>query len=305
MVPTATTQSSELRPRHPAVQGIRSTLVGMVFNFVLAVVKTSCGYIGHSYALVADGIESLSDVFSSLVVYVGLKISMRPPDENHPYGHGKAEPIAAVLVGVALLGAAAVIIHESLHEIITPHHAPARFTLAVLAGVIIVKETLYRYVAGVGKAVDSTAVNVDAWHHRSDAVTSALAFVGISVALLGGKGYESADDYAAMLAAGIIAFNALRLIGPAMYELTDVAPTGKINEEVKRVARSLPSVVDVEKCFIRKMGFDYYVDLHVVVKPDLTVWQGHAIAHDVKDAIRAANPRVAEVLVHIEPEGWH
>jgi cation diffusion facilitator family transporter len=290
---------------HPGEQGIRSTLIGMGFNFVLAGVKITSGFIGHSYALIADGIESLSDVFSSLVVFVGLRIAMRPPDENHPYGHGKAEPIAGVLVGVALLVAAVFIVHESLHEIITPHHTPAPFTLAVLAAVVVIKETLFRYVVRVGKNIDSTAVTVDAWHHRSDAITSALAFVGISIALIGGKGFEQADDYAALLAAGIIAFNALRLIGPALYELTDVAPTREINDEVKAVARRVDGVVDLDKCLVRKMGLEYYVDLHVIVDPELTVWRGHAIAHDVKDAIREANPRIAEVLVHIEPVGWH
>jgi cation diffusion facilitator family transporter len=290
---------------HPAAKGVRSTLIGMSFNLVLAAVKTTAGYLGHSYALIADGIESLSDVFSSFVVFVGLKIAMRPPDENHPYGHGKAEPIAAVMVGVALIAAAGVIVRESVHEIITPHHAPAPFTLIVLAAVVFVKEGLFRYVAGVGRQVESTAVAVDAWHHRSDAITSALAFIGISAALIGGRGWESADDWAALLAAGIIGFNALRLIAPAVNELTDVAPAANLNEQIRAVARSNPDVKDVEKCLVRKMGFEYYVDLHVIVDPNLTVREGHAIAHAVKDAVRAANPRIAEVLVHIEPEGWH
>lgn len=291
---------------HPGEQGIRSSLVGMALNLVLAGVKIGSGFAGRSYALVADGIESLSDVFSSLVVVVGLRIAMRPPDENHPYGHGKAEPIAGLMVGVALLLAAGLIIHQSVHRILTPQQeAPARFTLIVLAIVIVAKESLFRYVAKVGKRIESTAVSVDAWHHRSDAITSALAFVGISIALIGGPGWERADSYAALLAAGIIGFNALRLIGPALYELTDVAPTNGLNDQVKAVARTVPGVVDLDKCLIRKMGLEYYVDLHVIVDPELTVWKGHAIAHDVKDAIRKANPRIAEVLVHIEPVGWH
>jgi cation diffusion facilitator family transporter len=290
---------------HPAQKGLRSTLVGMAFNLTLAAVKTTAGYLGNSYALVADGIESLSDVFSSLVVFVGLRMAMRPPDESHPYGHGKAEPIAAVMVGAALLGAAALIVYESVKEILTPHHGPAPFTLAVLAVVMLVKEGLYRYVARVGREVDSRAVAVDAWHHRSDALTSAFAFLGIAIAIVGGRGYEAADDWAALVAAAVIAINALRLLGPAIYELTDVAPPKGIREEVRGIASSIPSVSGVEKCFVRKMGFDYYVDIHVIVNPDLTVRQGHDIAHRVKDAVRAKNPRIAEVLVHIEPEGYH
>ena len=290
---------------HPAARGIRSTLIGMAFNLALAAVKTSAGVVGNSYALVADGIESLSDVFSSFVVYIGLRVAMRPPDTDHPYGHGKAEPVAAVIVGGALLGASALIAFESIREIRSPHEAPAVWTLAVLALVMGVKETLYRYVAGIGRQVESTAVSTDAWHHRSDAITSAFAFVGISIALLGGPGWEGADDWAALFAAAIIAINALRLMAPAIAEITDMAPRNEINEEVREVARGIGGVVDVEKCLVRKMGFDYYVDMHVIVNPEMTVRDGHEIAHRVKDAVREANPRVFDVLVHIEPEGWH
>jgi cation diffusion facilitator family transporter len=290
---------------HPAARGIRSTLIGMAFNLALAAVKTSAGVLGNSYALVADGIESLSDVFSSFVVYVGLRVAMRPPDTDHPYGHGKAEPVAAVIVGGALLAASALIAFESIREIRSPHEAPAVWTLAVLALVMGVKETLYRYVAGIGRQVESTAVSTDAWHHRSDAITSAFAFVGISIALLGGPGWEGADDWAALFAAAIIAINALRLMAPAIAEITDMAPRNEINEEVREVARGIGGVVDVEKCLVRKMGFDYYVDMHVIVNPEMTVRDGHEIAHRVKDAVREANPRVFDVLVHIEPEGWH
>jgi cation diffusion facilitator family transporter len=290
---------------HPAARGIRSTLIGMAFNLALAAVKSTAGIVGNSYALVADGIESLSDVFSSFVVYVGLRMAMRPADENHPYGHGKAEPIAAVIVGGALLAASALIAYESIAEIRTPHYPPAPWTLAVLALVMAVKESLYRYVAGVGRQVESTAVSTDAWHHRSDAITSAFAFVGISIALLGGPGWEGADDWAALLAGAVIAINALRLMGPAVAEITDMAPRAEINNEVRDVARGIGGVVDVEKCLVRKMGFDYYVDLHVIVDPEMTVRDGHEIAHRVKDAVREANPRVSDVLVHIEPVGWH
>jgi cation diffusion facilitator family transporter len=290
---------------HPAARGIRSTLIGMAFNLALAAVKSTAGVVGNSYALVADGIESLSDVFSSFVVYVGLRMAMRPADENHPYGHGKAEPIAAIIVGGALLAASALIAYESIKEIRTPHYAPAPWTLAVLAVVMAVKESLYRYVAGVGRQVASTAVSTDAWHHRSDAITSAFAFVGISIALLGGRGWEAADDWAALLAGAVIAINALRLMGPAVAEITDMAPRAEINDEVREVARRIGGVVEIEKCLVRKMGFDYYVDLHVIVDPEMTVREGHEIAHRVKDAVREANPRVSDVLVHVEPVGWH
>src|SRR6266436_1464140 len=268
-------------PQVLASKGRRSTIIGACLNALLAAGKIAGGILGHSFALVADGIESSADILSSLVVYVGLKYAVKPPDANHPYGHGKAEPIAALAVGLALAAAAIAIAVQSLREIIMPHALPAPFTLIVLAGVLVVKEILFRYVVRIGKDIDSTAVQTDAWHHRSDAITSALAFVGISIALIGGKGWESADDWAALLASGIIMFNAYLLIRPAVLELTDTTPGTDLGEEV------------------RKMGFAYYVDLHVIVDRNMPVWRGHEIAHMVKETLRSAYPQIADVLVHI------
>jgi cation diffusion facilitator family transporter len=289
------------RREHPAVQGLRSTLVGVALNITLALVKGTAGFVGHSYALIADAIESASDVFSSLIVYLGLRVAMRPPDENHPYGHGKAEPMAATAVSLALFGAAILIAVESVREILLPHHAPAPFTLVVLAVVVLVKEGLFRYVFSVGQQVESTAVKTDAWHHRSDAITSALAFVGISIALVGGPGYESADDYAALGASVIIAFNAYHLLREALEELSDAAPPDTVTVGIREAALSVNGVVGLDVCMVRKMGFDYFVDLHVVVDGSLTVREGHWIAHQVQDAIRERHLRVAQVLVHVEP----
>ena len=286
---------------HPATHGLRSTLAGILVNLALAIVKGIAGFVGHSYALVADAIESLTDVFSSFIVYFGLRVAMRPPDDNHPYGHGKAEPMAAVLVSLGLLAAAGLIAFESIREIQRPHRMPAPFTLLVLPVVVVAKELMFRFVNRVGAEIESGAVKTDAWHHRSDAITSALAFVGIAIALWGGKGWESADDWAALLASGVIAFNAYLLLRPAVQELGDTVPTTKLHEEIKLVAASLPEVIEIEKCYVRKMGFDYYVDLHVIVDGNLSVRHGHYIGHQVKDAIQSVYPRVANVLVHVEP----
>ncbi len=280
---------------------MRSTLIGIGFNALLAAVKGVAGFLGNSYALIADAIESTSDIFSSLIVWGGLKIASKPPDADHPYGHGKAEPIAAAVVALALVGAAFTIVFQSVHEIITPHHAPAPFTLIVLVGVVAVKESLFRFVFKIGAAVNSTAVKTDAWHHRSDAITSSAAFVGISVALIGGAGYESADDWAALLASVVIVYNAYRLFIPAISELMDASPAGGLEMNVRKSAMTVEGVQYVEKCYIRKHGFEYYVDLHLTVDGDMTVRAAHQIAHDVKNAIRAANPMVADVLVHVEP----
>lgn len=286
---------------HPGTRGVRTTVIGMLINLLLSAGKGAAGIVGNSYALIADAIESLTDVLSSVIILVGLTIAMRPADEDHPYGHGKAEPLAATLVSLALFGAAVVIAIESIHKIRIPHTTPAPFTLGVLAAVVVIKEVLYRYVVRVGDASGSTAVKTDAWHHRSDAITSGLAFIGISIALIGGKGWESADAWAALLASGVIMYNAYLLLRPAVLELTDSVPGGGLGEDVRRIAGSVPGVLSLDKCFVRKMGFDYFVDLHVVVDRNMPVWRGHEIAHEVKDQIRTARQEIVDVLVHIEP----
>ena len=296
--------AAEPQNQHPATKGRKSALIGVGTNLILAAAKLTAGIIGHSHALVADAIESTADVFSSLIVWGGLRIASTPRDRDHPYGHGKAEPLAALVVAVFLLFAAGLIGFQSLRDLHEGQHKlPSRFTLVVLLGVIIIKEVLFRYVVTIGKEISSTAVKSDAWHHRSDAITSTAAFVGISIAVIGGPGYASADDWAALAAAVVIAFNGYRLFLPALQEVMDAAPAAALETEIRQIAGGVPGVAGLEKCFVRKMGFEYYVDIHVEVDGDLTVRQGHDIAHDVKAAIRKANPRVTDVLVHIEPQG--
>lgn len=273
----------------------------MFINVLFAAAKIIGGLLGNAYVLIADGIESALDVAGSLVIWGGLKIAARPPDATHPYGHGKAEPLAAVIVALGVLAAALGLAIESVREILTPHHGPASFTLVILVVVIVVKEVLFRYVNRVGRDVESTAVQTDAWHHRSDALTSIAAFLGISVALIGGDGWQSADDWAALFACAVIAWNGLRILRPAFYEIMDTAPRGEIVDLVRRAAASVSGVVEVEKSYVRKMGLSYYVDLHVGVNGDISVREGHRIAHEVKRAIQQADARFADVLVHVEP----
>lgn len=281
--------------------GARLALLGVAVNFALAVVKIVSGLLGHCYALVADGIESTLDVFGSMAIWFGLKVAAQPPDEQHPYGHGKAEPVAAVVVALIVLAAALGLAVQSVREIVTPHHAPAPFTLLVLLAVVAIKELLFRKVAHAGQQLGSTAVKTEAWHHRSDAITSVAAFIGISIALLGGPGYEPADDWAALLACGFIGYNGWRLLVPALREVMDTAPPEELSRNVHAAASGVVGVAELEKCRVRKMGLDFYVDLHVGVSAGLTVREGHRIAHEVKDAVRASNPAIADVLVHIEP----
>ena len=281
--------------------GARIALIGMLVNVVLAAAKIAAGLFGNSYVLIADGIESTLDIGGSAVIWSGLKFASRPPDATHPYGHGKAEPMAAAAVAVGVLLASLGLAVQSVREILTPHHAPAPFTLAVLIVVVIVKELLYRSVIRLGKNVESTAVKTDAWHHRADAMTSTAAFIGISIALIGGAGWESADDWAALFACAIIAANGGRLLFPALREMLDTAPRGEIVPRIQKAACAVPGVVEVEKCLVRKMGFSFYVDLHVGVNGEISVRDGHRIAHEVKAAIKSADSRIADVLVHIEP----
>jgi cation diffusion facilitator family transporter len=281
--------------------GARFALFGLFVNVLLAAAKILAGVIGHAYVLIADGIESALDAGGSIVIWGGLTVAARPPDRTHPYGHGKAEPIAAGVVAVGVMAAAVGLAIQSVREIFVRHHPPAPWTLGVLVVAVIVKETLFRYVIRFGREVESTAVKTDAWHHRIDAMTSGAAFIGITLALIGGTKWQSADNWAALVACALIAANGVRLAWPAFHEIMDTAPGGKIVRSIHNIASSVPGVVEVEKCHVRKMGLDYYVDLHIGVDGQISVHEGHEIAHRVKAAIQQSDSRVADVLVHIEP----
>jgi cation diffusion facilitator family transporter len=286
---------------HPSVTGMKTTLLGIIISIVLVFLKGIAGHLGHSYALIADATETGADVISSALLWVGLRIALKRPDEEHPYGHGKAEPLSAVVISLFLVAAALWIAYHSYRFITTPHALPEKFTLWILVVVIIIKETMFRYVLKVGKKINSQAVKADAYHHRSDAITSVAAFIGITIALIGGKGYEGADDWAALIASGLIIYNAIGLLRPALAEIMDAAPSHEIVMKVRQLAASVPHVSAIEKCYVRKMGFDYYVDLHIQVDGKFSVTEGHRIAHLVKDTILKSDLRVINVLVHIEP----
>ena len=282
-------------------RSLRATFLGLAANVTLTAAKFIAGVLGHSQALIADAVESLADIFSSIIVWRGLVVAETPPDEDHPYGHGKAEPLAAAIVSVMLLLAAAWIAFNALHALNEPRVAPSAWTLIVLIVVIVVKEALFRFVLRESETVSSSAVETDAWHHRSDAITSAAAFLGISISLVGGKGYEAADNWAALVAACVIAFNGWRLLRPAFNELMDRAPDRELIEQIRTIAKSIAGVDGIDKCHVRKMGYQFFVDIHVVVDPQMTVEHSHRIGHDVKDKLRAKIPAVRDVLVHIEP----
>jgi cation diffusion facilitator family transporter len=292
-----------MRPR--VAEGTRNAVLAVTVSTLLALIKIGSGVIGHSYALVADGIESCLDILSALIVFGGLKIAAHPPDQDHPYGHGKAESLAGLAVGVLLFGAGSLIAVQSIRAIVTPDRAPAPFTLFVLVGVVITKELLFRRLDRVGKATESTAVQADAWHHRSDALTSLAAFCGITVALVMGPGFEAADDWAALLACAIIFFNGGRLVSISVQEMMDVSAPPGLHQFLRDTALEVPGVRGVETCLARKSGPGWFVDIHILMNGDLTVSEGHDIAHEVKDALLQSDRGILNALVHIEPLEAH
>ncbi|MEM0576428.1 cation diffusion facilitator family transporter [Flavobacterium polysaccharolyticum] len=280
---------------------IKATYFSIIGNTSLAIVKGLAGFFGNSYALIADAIESTTDIFASFLVLFGIKYSNKPADDNHPYGHGRAEPLITFLVVGFLITSATIIAYESIQNIGTPHELPKSWTLYILGAIIIWKEYSFQLVMKRSKETNSSSLEADAWHHRSDAITSVAAFLGISIALYFGKGYESADDWAALFASGFILYNSYKIFRPALSEIMDEHLYDELVEEIRVVSLTVPGVIDTEKCFIRKAGMQYHVDLHARVEGTITVRKGHDIAHDLKDTLRAQIPSLGHVLIHVEP----
>ncbi len=282
---------------------LKATYFSMIGNTLLSIIKWIAGYFGNSFALIADAIESTADIFSSFLVFLGIKYASKPADENHPYGHGRIEPLVTFLVVAFLVISATVIAYESIQNIQTPHELPKRFTLIVLGMIIIWKEVSFRVVMAKSIKTKSSSLKADAWHHRSDAITSIAAFIGISIALIMGKGYESADDWAALFAAGFILYNSFLIFRPALGEIMDEHVHDDLIEQIREISKSVEGVIDTEKCYVRKTGMKYYVDLHAIVQGEISVKVGHEISHRLKDTLQSQLPEIAQVLIHIEPEG--
>lgn len=280
---------------------IRTTYFSIAGNAGLAIIKGLAGFFGNSYALIADAIESSTDIFSSLLVLFGLKYANRPADKNHPYGHGRAEPLITFLVVGFLITSATIIAYESIKNIGTPHELPKVWTLFILAPLIVWKEISFRLVIKKAKESNSSSLKADAWHHRSDAITSVAALIGISIALYFGKGYEAADDWAALLASGFILYNSYKIFRPALGEIMDEQLYDDLVANIRKVSLTVEGVVATEKCFIRKAGMKYHVDLHAIVDANTTVKQGHEIVHKLKDTLRNDIPQLGHVLIHMEP----
>ncbi len=280
---------------------IKATYFSIIGNTCLAIIKGLAGFFGNSYALIADAIESTTDIFSSFLVLFGLKYANRPADKNHPYGHGRAEPLITFLVVGFLITSATIIAYESIKNIGSPHELPKVWTLLVLAPLIIWKEISFRLVMKKAKETNSSSLKADAWHHRSDAITSVAAFIGISIALYFGKGYETADDWAALFASGFILYNSYLIFRPALGEIMDEHLYDGLVEDIRKISLSVNGILGTEKCFIRKTGMKYQVDLHATVDKNISVKAGHDLAHKLKDTLRNELPQLGQVLIHIEP----
>ena len=283
---------------------IKTTYLSILSSALLALLKAVVGILGNSYAMIADAIESVTDIFASIIVLIGLKVSAKPADEGHPYGHGKAEALATFVVGAIMIVSATLIGSQSIENISTPHDLPKSFTLYVLGGIILFKEASFHYVIRKSKESGSTSLRADAWHHRSDAITSLAAFIGIAIALLMGKGYETADDWAALLASGVIFYNSYQILKPAFGEIMDEHHYDDMIQLIRTKSKEVTGVIDTEKCHVRKAGMQYYVDLHVLVKATISVREGHDIAHQLKDHLMTALPEIADVLIHVEPKEY-
>ena len=280
---------------------IRATYFSIIGNTLLAIIKWLAGFFGNSYALIADAIESTADIFSSFLVLLGLKYASRPADDNHPYGHGRIEPLITFIVVGFLMTSATVIAYDSIVNIQTPHGLPKPWTLIVLGGIIIWKEISFRVVIKKSIETNSSSLKADAWHHRSDAITSIAAFIGISIALCMGKGYEAADDWAALFAAGFIFYNSYKIFRPALGEIMDEHLYDDVVLSIRQKSQLVSGVIDTEKCLIRKAGMRYHVDLHVTVDANITVKEGHDIAHNLKDFLKTEMPELGNILIHVEP----
>lgn len=280
---------------------IRTSWFSIAGNFILAVIKALAGVLGHSFALIADAIESTTDIFSSVLVLLGLKYAARPPDENHPYGHGRIEPLVTFVVVAFMVTSATIIAIQSVRNIMQPHQSPEKWTLIVLGVIILWKEFSFRFVSKRSDQTHSTSLKADAWHHRSDALTSIAAFIGILVAVILGDGYEAADDWAALVAVAFILFNSYLIFRPALGEIMDEHVYDGLTDEIREVAQKVDGIIGTEKCLIRKAGMIYHVDLHAIVDANISVKEGHDLAHDLQDALRREIPGLGGILIHVEP----
>ena len=292
-----------VNPEQGNAPAIRLVLLGVLGNAVLALIKGTAGIHGNSYALIADAIESTTDVFSSLLLYFGLRLASHPPDANHPYGHGRAESLATFITVAFLLASAGIIVYKSIIHIITPHKVPASFTLIGLLTVVAVKEGLFRLFRQKSSEAGNGALEAEAWHHRSDALTSLAAFFGITVSLVMGKGWESADDWAALVAAAIIFYNAWRIFRPALADIMDEDRFGELRARIIAAAEQEDIVQAVQECLVRKLGSTFVVDLRLLVDGRLTVTELCLMKKRLRTRLAATEGQLGRIFIECDGVG--
>lgn len=299
--PAQTTGASTLATR--ARSSASLVLQGILLNAVLGTVKLLGGIFGNTYALIADAAESFMDILASTLVFFGITIAARPPDADHPYGHGKAETISALFIALFIFTVAGLIAYHAIAALHgPPHQSPEWWTLPLLVLIVSAKTLIARITNRTSLKTGSTSLNAEAWHHLSDAITSAAAFIGIAIALIGGNDWATADEWAALFACVIIAMNGAHILRKAIADIMDAAVPKSIEQQIRSIAQNVPNILDIEKCRIRKSGLSYLVDIHAIVDANLTVRRGHELAHHVKDALIASPHHIADVTVHIEPD---
>jgi cation diffusion facilitator family transporter len=294
-------EAARTNPERTLRTGQGSALKAILVNTSLGGAKLMAGIFGHSYALIADACESFGDVIGSSITFYALKKAAEPPDKEHPVGHGRAETLAAMATSIALACVGALIFWQAAETLHQPRRSPNPLTLCVLVPVILAKEWMFHWMRSRGRKIGSQAIIADAWHQRSDVVTSIAALSGIIIAWAGGPGWAHADSWAAMVASVWLAGTGFWLLSPVLHELMEGAVDPALLKFISETSAECEGIKGVEKVWVRKLGMRLIVDLHIEVDPDITVQESHRLAHQVKDKLQTELPQVRDVMVHVEP----
>jgi cation diffusion facilitator family transporter len=294
-------EAARTSPERSLRRGQGSALRGILLNGALGGAKFVAGLLGHSYAMVADACESFGDVAGSCVTLYGLRLAAEPADKRHPSGHGRAETLASMVTALALVTIGSLIFWHAMGSLGEPRPSPAPWTLLILLPVIVAKERMFHFIYARGKESGSPALVAEAWHQRSDVVTSIAALTGIVVAWIGGPAWSHADSWAAMLASVWVVGTGLWLLGPTLHELMEGSVDPALLDYIHDTSLACPGILGIDKVWVRKLGMRLMIDMHIEVDPDLSVQEGHRLAHEVKDKLQSELPQVRDVMVHVEP----
>ncbi|WP_339613420.1 cation diffusion facilitator family transporter [uncultured Rubinisphaera sp.] len=277
----------------------RAALIGLVVNLTLGLVKMFAGVVARSSALIADAVNSLGDALTSLAVLYGLNIAQRPADAEHPYGHMRAEGIAATNVAIGIIISAGIVGWEAMMRFGEIAPRTPWWAIAIAGGNVVLKEWLFQYKLSVGRRTRSASIIANAWDHRSDALCSLAVFAGLLIIRWGGPGWI--DALAAIIVSmGVIA-SGIHLFRSSASELMDEQADPEFLASIHKTALAVTGVEDVETLLVRKVGLEYFADVHIEVNPSITVDFGHRIGHDVKDRLLKQHPELRDVLIHLEP----